>query len=60
VSLFVNRKEHLLRELADTGASSSSIILDAYTSVPFIKNKDNNTTTRITISGYFTATKNGI
>jgi hypothetical protein len=36
VSLIVNSEEHLLRALADTGASSS-IILEAYTSAPFIK-----------------------
>jgi hypothetical protein len=46
VSLIVNNKEHLLRALADTGASSSSI-LEAYTSAisPFIKTDDSNTTT---------------
>jgi hypothetical protein len=43
VSLIVNNEEHLLRALADTGASSS-IILEAYTSAPFIKIDDNNTT----------------
>jgi hypothetical protein len=36
VSLIVNNEEHLLRALADTGASSS-IILQAYTSAPFLK-----------------------
>jgi hypothetical protein len=40
VSLQVNTEEHLLRALADIGASSS-IILEAYTSKPFIK-MDNN------------------
>jgi hypothetical protein len=35
---------HLLRVLADTGAISSSI-LEAYTSAPFIKTDDSNTTT---------------
>jgi hypothetical protein len=46
VSLIVNNEEHLLRALADTGASSS-IILESYTSAtfPFIKIDDNNTTT---------------
>jgi hypothetical protein len=34
--LIVNNEEHLLRALADTGASSS-IILEAYTSAPNIK-----------------------
>jgi hypothetical protein len=32
----VNNEEHLLRALADTDASSS-IILEVYTSAPFIK-----------------------
>ena len=36
VSLTVNQEEHLLRALADTGASSS-IILEAYTSEHLIK-----------------------
>jgi predicted TIM-barrel enzyme len=44
VSFIVNDEEHLLRALADTGASSS-IILEAYTSAPFIKKDDSNTTT---------------
>jgi hypothetical protein len=44
VSLIVNNKEPLLRALADTGASRS-IILEAYTSAPFIKTDDSNTTT---------------
>jgi hypothetical protein len=44
VSLIVNNEEHLLRALADTGASSS-IIIEAYTSAPFIKTDDSNTTT---------------
>jgi hypothetical protein len=43
VSLIVSNKEHLLRALADTGASSS-IILVAYTSAPVIKTDDSNTT----------------
>jgi hypothetical protein len=60
VSLIVNNEEHLLRALADTGASSSSIILEAYTSAPFIKIDDNNTTTWITMGGKFTTTKTGI
>jgi hypothetical protein len=54
----VNNEEHLLRTLADTGASSS-IILEAYTSAPFIKTDDNNTTTRSTMGGKFTTTKTG-
>jgi hypothetical protein len=41
MALIVNNEEHLLRALADTGASSS-IILEAYTSSPFIKTDDNN------------------
>jgi hypothetical protein len=36
VSLQINNEEHLLRVLADTGASCS-IILEVYTSKPFIK-----------------------
>jgi hypothetical protein len=38
VSLNVNYEEHVLRALADTGASSS-IILEAYTSKDFIKHE---------------------
>jgi hypothetical protein len=53
VSLIVNNEEHLLRELADTGASSS-IILEAYTSAPFIKTDDSNTATWSTMGGEFT------
>jgi hypothetical protein len=56
VSLIVNNEEHLLRALADTGVSSSSI-LEAYTSAPFIKADDNNTTTWSTMGGKFTTTK---
>jgi hypothetical protein len=58
VSLIVNNEEYLLRALADTGASSS-IILEAYTSEPFIKTDDNNTTTWNTMGGKFTTTKTG-
>jgi hypothetical protein len=50
-----NNKEHLLRALADTGASSS-IILEAYTSAPFIKTNDSNTTTWSTMGGKFITT----
>jgi hypothetical protein len=59
VSLIINNQEHLLRALADTGASSS-IILEAYTSASFIKTDDSNTTTWSTISGIFITTKTGI
>jgi hypothetical protein len=59
VSLIVNNEEHLLRALADTGASSS-IILEAYTSAPFIKIDDSNTTTWSTTGGKFTTTRTGI
>jgi hypothetical protein len=59
VSLIVNNEEHLLRALADTGASSS-IILEAYTSAPFIKTDDSNTTTWSTMGGKFTTNKTGI
>jgi hypothetical protein len=58
VSLIVNNEEHLLRALADTGASSS-IILEAYTSAPFNKIDEYNTTTWITMGGTFTITKIG-
>jgi hypothetical protein len=58
VSLIVNNEEHLLRPLADTDASSSSI-LEAYTSAPFIKTDDSNTTTWSTMGGKFTTTKTG-
>jgi hypothetical protein len=41
-------EEHLLKVLADTGANSS-IILEAYTSAPFIfiKTGDSNTTNQL-------------
>jgi hypothetical protein len=58
VSLIFNNEEHLLRALADTGVSSS-IILEAYTSVPFIQTYDNNTTTWRTMGGKFTTNKTG-
>jgi hypothetical protein len=57
-SLIFNNEEHLLRALADTGASSS-IILKAYTSAPFIKSDDSNTTTWSTMGGKFTTNKTG-
>jgi hypothetical protein len=57
VSLIVNNEEHQLRALADTGARScSSIIIETYTSVPFIKTDDSNTTTYITMGSKFTIT----
>jgi hypothetical protein len=59
VSLIVNNEEYLLRALADIGAISS-IILEAYTSIPFIKIDDNNTTTWSKMGGKFTKTKTGI
>jgi hypothetical protein len=59
VSLIVNNEKHLLRELTDTGTSSSSI-LEAYPSASFIKIDDNNTTTWSTMGGKFTTTKTGI
>jgi hypothetical protein len=58
VSLIVNNEDHLLRVLGDTGASSS-IILEAYVSAPFIKTDDSNTTTWSTMGGKFTTYKNG-
>jgi hypothetical protein len=59
VTLIVYNEEHLLRAVADTGASSS-IILEAYTSAPFTKTDDNNITTWSTMGGKFTTTKTGI
>jgi hypothetical protein len=44
VYLIVHNEEHLIKALADTGASSS-IILEAYTSAPFIKIDESNATT---------------
>jgi hypothetical protein len=58
VSFIVNNEEHLLRALADTGASSS-IILEAYTSAPFIKTDDSNTITWSTMGVKFTTNKTG-
>jgi hypothetical protein len=52
VSLIVNNVEHLIKAIADTGASSSSI-LKTYISVPFIKNDDIKTIIWITIGGNF-------
>jgi hypothetical protein len=57
--LIFNNEEHLLRALADTGASNNNI-LEAYTSAPFIKIDDSNTTTWSTMGGKFTTTKTGI
>jgi hypothetical protein len=61
MSLIFNNEEHLLRALADTGVSSSSI-LEAYTSAmfPFIKTDENNTNTWSAMTGKFTTTKTGI
>jgi hypothetical protein len=59
VSLIVNNEEHLLRALADTGASSGSI-LEAFTSAPFIKIYDNITTTWSTMGVKFTTTITGM
>jgi Aspartyl protease len=50
---------HLLRALADTGASSS-IILEAYTSKLFIKNNDDNKTTWSIMGGQFITDKTGL
>jgi hypothetical protein len=59
VSLIVDNEEYLLRALADTGASSN-IILETYTSAPFIKTDDSNKTTWSTIGGKFNTTITGI
>ena len=58
MSLTVNQEEHLLRALADTGASSS-IILEPYASRHLIKN-DESKTTLITMGGLFTTDKTGL
>jgi hypothetical protein len=58
VSLIVNHEEHLLRALADTGASSS-IILEACNSSPFIKNEGLKITCWIKIGGHFTINQLG-
>jgi hypothetical protein len=59
VSLIVSDEEHRVRALADTIAIRS-IILEEYTSAPFIKVDDSNTTTWSTMGGTFTTTKTGI
>jgi hypothetical protein len=59
MTLIVIFEEHLLRSLADTGASSSSI-LEAYTSSPFIKVDDSNTTIWSAMGRKFTTAKTGI
>ena len=52
VSLNVNHEEHVLRALADTGASSS-IILEAYASKDLSKQNKDSKTTWITVNGQF-------
>ena len=59
VSLNVNHEEHVLRALADTGASSS-IILEAYTSKDLIKQDKDCKTTWSTMNGQFTTEKTGL
>jgi hypothetical protein len=61
VSLIVNNEEHLLRALADTGVSTSSI-LEACSSdtLQFIKTDDNNTNNWSKMGGKFTTTKTGL
>ena len=59
VSLNVNHEEHMLRALADTGASSS-IILEAYTSKDLIKQDKDSKTTWSTMNGQFTTEKTGL
>jgi hypothetical protein len=58
VTLNVNDEEHVLRALADTGASSS-IILKAYTSKDSITQNIESKTTWSTMNGQFTTDKNG-
>jgi Retroviral aspartyl protease len=59
VTLNVNHEEHVLRALADTGASSS-IIVKAYTSKDSIKQNIKSKTTWSTMNGQFTTDKTGI
>jgi Aspartyl protease len=59
VALNVNHEEHVLRALADTGASSS-IILKDYTSKDIIEQDKDNKTTCSTMNGQFTTDKTGI
>jgi hypothetical protein len=58
VTLNVNHEEHVLRALADTGASSS-IILEAYTSKDIIKHNKDNKTTWSTTGSQCTTDKTG-
>jgi hypothetical protein len=50
VTLNVNHEEHVLRALADTGASNS-IILEAYTSKDIIKQNKDDAITWSTMGG---------
>jgi hypothetical protein len=59
VRIIFNHEEHLLRVLADTGASSS-IILKVYTSSPFIKTDDIDTNTWSAMGGDLITSKSEI
>jgi Retroviral aspartyl protease len=59
VTLNVNHEEHVLRALADTGASNS-IILEAYTSKDIIKQNKDDAITWSTMGGQFTTDKTAI
>jgi hypothetical protein len=59
VTLNFNQEKHVLRALADTGASSS-INLETYTSKDSIKQNIKNKTTWSTMNGQFTTDKTGI
>ncbi len=59
MTLNVNHEKHVLRALADTGASSS-IILKAYTSKDSIKQNMESKTTWSTMNGQFTTDTTGI
>jgi hypothetical protein len=59
VTLNVNHEEHVLRALANTGASSS-IILVSNTSKDSIKQNIENKTTWSTMNGQFTTDKTGL
>jgi hypothetical protein len=59
VTLNVNHEEHMLRALADTGASNNIIHKD-YTSKNIIKHNNNDTTTWSIMNAHFTTDKSGI
>jgi hypothetical protein len=63
MNFIFNYEEHLLKVPADTGvssSSSSSSILETYTSAIFIKTDDIHTITWSTMGSKFTTIKTGI